>query len=65
MTTTDKLISRLVADKFGRLSDEKQADLKALYRHEGLFSSQDEWLDALDIYLDDAVDSQHYKELYA
>jgi hypothetical protein len=64
MTTTDKLIARLFNDNFGRLNDEKQADLKSLYQYEDLFSTQDEWLDALDIYLDDAVDAAHYTQLF-
>lgn len=65
MTTTDKLIARLFNDNFGRLNDEKQAALKNLYHYEGLFSTQNEWLDALDAYFDDAVDAAHYKQLFA
>lgn len=65
MTSTDKLIARLFNDNFGRLNDEKQADLKCLYHYEGLFSMQDEWLDALDTYFDDVVDAAHYKQLFA
>lgn len=60
-----KLIKRLVSDKFGRLSDEKQTDLKGLYREEGLFANQDEWVDALDIYFDDCISNAYDAERFA
>lgn len=62
---TEQLIKRLSSDKFGRLSDEKQADLKGVYYREGLFSNQDEWLDALDVYFDDCVSNAHDAERFA
>jgi hypothetical protein len=65
MKDTNKLIARLFADNFGRKGDDVQAELKGLYRQEGLFDSQDDWLDALEIYFDEATSQSHYRQLYA
>lgn len=65
MNATEKLVSRLFADNFGRKSDDVQLELISQYRHEGLFDSQDDWLDALKIYFDEATNQAHYRQLYA
>lgn len=59
------LINRLAKDKYGRRSDKEQAVLKGEYRREGLFSTQDEWLDTLDTYFDDCVSHAYDVERFA
>lgn len=65
MKNTAKLLDRLFKDNFGRKSDDVQFQLKSQYKDEGLFISQDDWLEALEIYFDEASSQAHYRQLYA